>query len=135
LSTGFFVLFLNSAPLIWFSKLQRTVETAAFGAQFVAMKNGMETVTGLRCMLGIPICGPAHVRGDNVLVIHNVQRPKSTLKKKSNSVCHHRCRDSVAMKECMPAHVPTKQNLANLRAEVILGGAQQDCLVTQTSHG
>ena len=38
--TTFFV-FLNSAPLVWFSKRQPTVETSVFGAEFVAMKNGM----------------------------------------------------------------------------------------------
>ena len=44
--TGYFV-FLNIAPLIWFSKRQPTVEISVFGAEFVALKNGMETVRGL----------------------------------------------------------------------------------------
>jgi hypothetical protein len=65
--------FFNSAPLIWFSKRQPTVETSVFGAEFVAMKNGMETVRGLRyklCMMGIRVDGPAYVYGDNMSVIH-----------------------------------------------------------------
>jgi hypothetical protein len=63
--TGFFI-FLNTAPLIWFSKRQSTVETSGFGAEFVAMKNGMETLRGVRYklrMMGIPIDGPAYIYG------------------------------------------------------------------------
>jgi hypothetical protein len=53
------------------------------------MKNGMETMRGLRCKLlvtGITIDGPAFVCGDNMLVISNTRRPESMLKKKSNYV-------------------------------------------------
>jgi hypothetical protein len=130
--TGYFV-YLNSAPLIWFSKRQPTVETSVFGAEFVAMKNGMESVRGLRYklrMMGIPVEGPAFVYGDNMSVIHNTQRPESMLKKKSNSICYHYCRESVAMNECITGHVPTKQNRADLCTKVIPGGAQRDYLVT-----
>jgi hypothetical protein len=45
--TGF-VMYLNMAPLVWFSKRQPTVESSVFGAEFVAMKNGIETCRGLR---------------------------------------------------------------------------------------
>ncbi len=65
------------------------VETSVCGAEFVAMKNGMETLRGVRYklrMMGIPIDGPAYVYGDNMSVIHNTQRPESILKKKSNAV-------------------------------------------------
>ena len=128
---------MNSAPLIWFSKRQPTVETSVFGAEFVAMKNGMEAVRGLRYklrMMGIPVDGPAYVYGDNMSVIHNTQRPESMLKKKSNSICYHYCRESVAMNECITGHVPTKQNVADLCTKVIPGGAQRDYLVTQTMY-
>jgi hypothetical protein len=106
-----------------------------FGAEFVAMKNGMEALRGIRYklqMMGVPINGPAYVYGDNMSVIHNTQRPKSMLKKKSNSVCCHYCRVWVAMGESITGHVPTKQNPADLCTKVIPGGAQQDFLVTQT---
>jgi hypothetical protein len=48
--TGF-VIYLNKAPVVWFSKQQPTVESSVFGAEFVAMKNGIETVRGLRYKL------------------------------------------------------------------------------------
>jgi hypothetical protein len=137
LCTGQCFVFLNSAPLIWFSKRQPTVETSAFGAKFVAMKNVLETARGLRCKLcvmGIPIDGPACVCGDNMSATHNTQPPESMLKKKSNYVCYHCCRESVAMNKCMTGHVPTKLNPAGLCAKVIPGGAQQDHLLTQIPH-
>ena len=57
--TGFFIFF-NMAPVVWFSKRQPTVETSVFGAEFVAMKNGMETLRGLQyklCMMSLPLSG------------------------------------------------------------------------------
>ena len=44
--TGYFI-FMNSALITWMSKKQATVETSVFGAEFVAMKQGMETLRGL----------------------------------------------------------------------------------------
>jgi hypothetical protein len=42
------VIYLNMAPIVWFSKRQPTVESSVFGAQLVVMKNGIETCCGLR---------------------------------------------------------------------------------------
>ena len=66
--TGFFI-FVNSALVMWMSKKQPTVETSVFGAEFVALKHGVETLRGLRYklrMMGVPISGPSHVFGDNM---------------------------------------------------------------------
>jgi len=65
--TGFNI-FLNSAPIYWFSKKQTSVETSSFGAEFVAMKICCECIRGLRYklrMMGISIGAPAFVFGDN----------------------------------------------------------------------
>jgi hypothetical protein len=45
--TGF-IIFCNLAPIIWLSKQQATIETSYFGAEFVAMKYGIEMLRGLR---------------------------------------------------------------------------------------
>jgi len=63
--TGF-VIFVNKAPIIWFSKRQQTVESSAFSLEFIAMKSCIEKIRGLRYklrMFGIPIQddGPAHI--------------------------------------------------------------------------
>ena len=83
------------APVSWYSKKQSTIESSVFGAEFIALKIAMETARGLRYklrMMGIPISGPIYAYGDNMSVIHNTQRPESTLKKKSNSIAYHACR-------------------------------------------
>ena len=54
-------------------------------------------------------------------VIYNTSKPESTLKKKSNSICYHAIRESVAMGESMTAHVPTEYNLADLLTKVLYG--------------
>ena len=89
--TAFFI-FMNLAPVMWASKMQATVETSVFGAEFVAMKHGIEATQGLLYklrMMGVKISGLTYVFGDNMSVIHNMHRPESVLKKKSNSICYH----------------------------------------------
>ena len=134
--TGYFI-FLNSAPIVWYSKRQTTVETAVFGAEFVAYKQGMECCRGVRYklrMMGIPIAGPTYSYGDNMSVIHNTQTPKSTLKKKNNELCYHAVRESVAMGETLTAYIPTALNPADLGTKILPGGARRDTLVGMFLH-
>eukprot|EP00804_Cyclotella_cryptica_P014744 CCRYP_021054-RA/>CCRYP_021054-RA protein AED:0.43 eAED:0.43 QI:0/0/0/1/0/0/2/0/144 len=82
------------------SKKQATIETSVFGAEFVALKHGTERLHGLQYklrMMGVSISGPSYIYGDNMSVIHNTQRPESTLKKKSRSLCYRAACESVAM--------------------------------------
>jgi hypothetical protein len=83
------VIYLNMAPIVWFSNRQPTVESSVFGAEFVAMKNGIETCRGHRHTLrimGVTLSGPTYVYGDNMSVVHNTHRPEYVLKNKSNSI-------------------------------------------------
>ena len=55
--TGYFI-FLNTALINWLSKKQVTIETSVFGAEFVAMKTGVEALRGIRYklrMMGVPL--------------------------------------------------------------------------------
>lgn len=134
--TGYFI-YLNMAPIAWFSKKQGTIETSVFGAEFVAMKVGMEALRGLRYklrMMGVPLSGPSYIYGDNMSVIHNTQRPESTLNKKSNSICYHAIREAVAMGECLTGHISTHENVADLGTKVIGGGAKRDHLVSKVLY-
>ena len=45
--TGF-VVYLNQAPIYWFSKQQNGVECSTFGSEFIAMKQCCEYGRGLR---------------------------------------------------------------------------------------
>ena len=44
--TGFIV-YLNNAPIYWFSKQQTLCETSTYGSEFIAMKQACEYVRGL----------------------------------------------------------------------------------------
>jgi hypothetical protein len=54
----------------------------------------------------------------------------SVLKKKSNEVCYHYARESVAMGESIMTHVPTHENVADICTKVIPVGATRDRLVS-----
>jgi hypothetical protein len=89
------VIYLNTAPIVWFSKCHPTVESSVFGDEFVAMNNGVETCRGLSYklrMMGVTLSGPTCVYGDNMSDVHNTQMPESVLKKKSNSILYHAVR-------------------------------------------
>ncbi len=45
--TGF-IIFCNLTPIVWLSKQQLTIESSIFGAEFVTMKHGIETLRGMR---------------------------------------------------------------------------------------
>jgi hypothetical protein len=97
--TGF-VIYLSMVPIVWFSNRQPTVESSVFGAEFVAIKNGIETTRGLPYklrMMGVTIDSPPYVYGNNISVVHNTQRPESVLKKKISAICKHAVRESAAM--------------------------------------
>lgn len=111
------LIYLNCAPITWFSKSQSTVESSTFGSEFVAMRIGVEMIESLRYklrMFGIPIDGPANVFGDNKSVITNASVPTSTLKKKHNAIAYHRVREAVAAGIVQITKVHTSENLADV---------------------
>ena len=129
--TGYYI-FLNSALIAWTSRRQPTIETSVFGAEFVAMKHGVETLRGIHYklrMMGVLIDGPSYVYGDNMSVINNTQKPESVLKKKSNSICYHAIREAVAMGEILTMHISTGENVADLATKVIMNRPKRYYLI------
>ena len=97
------LIYVNRAPIIWYSIHQNSVETSMFGSEFSALKTGIEMIKGLRFklrMMGVPLDGLAHVRIGNMSVVSNTSRPESTLRKKSNAVAYHFARENVASEMC-----------------------------------
>jgi len=87
------LIFLNKAPIVWYSKRQNTVESSTFGSEFIAMHVATEMIEALRYklrMFGIPIDGPADVLCDNQSVVTNSSVPELQLSKKHNAICYHR---------------------------------------------
>ena len=115
--TGY-VIFVNSAPIIWKSRRQNTVEPSAFSSEFVALKECVEDVEHLRFklrMFGVPISEdyPAtHIFCDNESMVKNSTKVDSTLNKKHSEVGYHFVRWNVAAGVCSIAWIQTKFNLA-----------------------
>ena len=72
-----FLIYVNTALVQWFSKKQSAVETSVFGDEFVAIKQGIDALQGLRHklrMMGIPIHSHSYIYGDNISVVCNTSK-------------------------------------------------------------
>ena len=95
---------------------------AVFGSECVALKQGVETLRGIRHklrMMGVPVNGPTYIYGDNMSVVNNTSKLESTLKKKSKSICYHFVKEVVAMKEYLTTWIPTLKNWDDLLTKVL----------------
>jgi Reverse transcriptase (RNA-dependent DNA polymerase) len=118
------LLYLNRAPILWYTKRQNSVETSTFGSEFMATKTAVEIIKGMRYklrMMGIPLDGHAHLRVDNMPVVANSTLPESTLKKKSNSIAYHFTRESVAADILRIAYETSKTNKADILTKTHTG--------------
>lgn len=111
------ILFVNMAPIIWYSKRQNTVETSTFGSEFVALKIAVELIESLVYklrMFGVPIEGETRIFCDNESVVNSSGYPETVLKKKHCSVAYHKVRESVAAGKTLVYYESTNSNLADL---------------------
>ena len=113
--TGY-IIFVNKAPIIWYSKRQNTVETSTFGSEFIAMKTCVEHIVGLRYklrMFGVPIDEPTKVLCDNKACVDSSSKVESTLNKKHSSLAYHATRWAVAAGSVKIGKVDTKDNISD----------------------
>jgi len=123
------LIWVNRAPIVWYSKKQNSIETSSFGSEFMALKTGVELLEALRYklrMLGVPIDGYTHVLVDNMSVVCNTSVPESTLKKKSNSIAYHYVRSKAAADILRIGYVNTKANLADMLTKVQSGAERKE---------
>jgi hypothetical protein len=119
--TGF-IIYLNNAPIDWFSKKQNTVESSTFGSEFVAMRIATERLRALRYklrMFGIPIDGPASMLCDNESVVGSASKMESKLNKKHNAICFHTVREACAAGWLRVGKEPTESNIADLFTKML----------------
>ena len=113
--TGF-VIFMNRAPVIIYSKRQNTVEASTFSSEFIAMKACIEHITALRFklrMFGVPVIDSTKILCDNESVVKNSTILSSTLNKKHSSIAYHSVRWHVAAGVVKIAWISTDYNLAD----------------------
>ena len=110
------LIYVNRAPIVWYSKRQNTVESSTFGSEFIAMKTAIDLIEGLRYklrMMGIKVDGPTSLFCDNEAVVTNSTKPESTLKKKHNAIAYHRVREALAAGIAKVANEDGLTNLAD----------------------
>ena len=118
------IIFINRAPILWFSKRQTTVETSTFGSEIVALRIAIEMIQGLLYklrMFGVEVITPCNVLCDNESVVKNVSRPESPIKKKHNSVAYHKARESIAAGIARIAKEDGVTNIADLFTKLLEG--------------
>jgi hypothetical protein len=118
------LLFMNKAPIIWYSKRQNTVETSTFGSKFCAMKTAINMIKLLPYKLRIvrvPIFGPTSVFCDNESVVKNSTTPELTLKKRHNAIAYHRMREAQAANIICVAWESSDTQIADLLTKLMPG--------------
>jgi hypothetical protein len=92
--TGY-ILFINRAPIVWYSKRQQTVESSTFSSEYISLRSGTEAIVYLRFklrMFGIPMTpGATQVFCDNEAVVTSSTKVESTLNKKHSALAYHYC--------------------------------------------
>ena len=77
------IAFLGRTPAFYLSKRQAAIETSTYGAEFCAMKTGVEETIAIRYMmrcLGVNVETASLICGDNMGVIQNSTIKSSLLK-------------------------------------------------------
>ena len=130
------LIFLNSTPIIWYSKRQNTFDTSTFGSKFVAMRQAFEIIKALKYklrMCGVEILDEGtKVFGDNNAVVKNCSSPESTLSKKHHSINYHYVRECVAAGVGLVYKVDTEENLADLFTKILDGAKREKILMRIT---
>ena len=54
-------------------------------------------------------------------VAHNISRPESVLRKKSNSAHYHEVQELVAMGESLVGYIPSREDVADLMTNIFYG--------------
>jgi hypothetical protein len=125
------LIFVNNAPIQWFSKRQNTVESSTFGSEYVALRTAIDMIEGLQYklrMMGVPFEGPTCVFCDNEGIVKNTTAPESPLKKKHVAICYHRCREAQAAGFVQITKEHTSTNLADALTKPLSGERMRELL-------
>jgi hypothetical protein len=123
-STTGCIIYVNKAPIIWYSKRQNTVEASTFGSEYIALQQAIDLVEGLRYklrMMGVQIDDATAIYCDNEAVVKSTTAPESTLKKKHNAICYHRSREAQAAGYIRLTKILGTDNRADSFTKVLVG--------------
>jgi hypothetical protein len=109
--------FYNQMPINWYLKKQATVETATYGAKFVAARVAKEQITAHQLdprYLGVPVLGASRMFGDNESVVKSGSIPHSRLNKRHQALSYHAVREAIASGMLSFNHIPGPINPADI---------------------
>ncbi len=118
------LIYVNRAPVVWFSKRQNTVESSTFGSEYIALKTAVDLIEALRYelrMFGTPIDDSTIVFCDNKAVVLNSTHSESTIKRKHVSIAYHRCREAQAAGYIRIGSIRGMDNVADLLTKLLPG--------------
>ena len=107
------LLCVNKTPVKWYRKRQNTVETSTYGSELVAARIAVEMIMEYRYklrMMGFKVTQPSVLLVDNEAVVKNTTLPSRSLKKKHNTIAHHKIHEAVAAGIVKFAHIHSKVN-------------------------
>lgn len=122
--TGIIIIYINKAPIVWFSKRQNTVESSTFGSEFIALKTAIDLVEALRYklrMFGILLDGASIILCDNEAVVLNATHSESTIKRKHVSIAYHCCQEAQAAGYVRIGSIKGMDNVADLLTKLLPG--------------
>jgi hypothetical protein len=132
--TGILV-FINSTPVRWYSKMQKTVETSTYGSELVAARIATDIAMEYTIrMMGFALDGPTNIFGDNQSVILNTTVPSSQLKKKIHACAYHRIREMISCRAIRFMHCQSIFNAADVLTKP-LGGTLHRSIVNPILWG
>ena len=109
--------FNNQTPIDWYTKKQATVETATYGAEFVAARVAKEQIAAHRMdlrYLGVQVKGSTKTFGDNEAVVKSGSIPHSKLTKRHQALSYHSVREGIASGMMSFFHIPGIINPADI---------------------
>ena len=121
--------FVGRTPVNWSAKRQGAVQTATFGAEFIALKKAVEEAVTLRYYMksmGVAVTKPTVIYGDNLSSITNATLPGSALKNKYLPLSYHFCREHFSAGIVDIRKIDGKDNYAD---------AMTKALASPTFHG
>ena len=126
------IIHVNNEPIIWYSKLQNTVEASNHRSESVALRIATDMIESMRYKLicfGIPVEGPAEVFCDNISFVKNLSIPKSALNKRHNAICYHRVREAHATGILQVGWITADFNLSGFLTKTTTTGNTRNNLV------
>ena len=122
-------MFIQNAPIIWFSKKQNTVQGDTFRSELVALRICKDFIVVLRYKLrvfGVILEVPVYVFCDNHGVVNNMIIPDSVLHRKHNSINYHSVHESVAADILQIGKDDRETNLDGLLTKIMAGQKHWD---------